>query len=478
MHIKKIFFTLCSSMFLLAACSQTTSSEGSSYGDLFPENEYFEDETEAELYYNYFMLDILYLYGHTRNELDADYRVYLGKGNAEGNEIKGFCTKNYFDVCYLYNQMADPFTQYFDPLVAGEVLQSIIATEELVGIGAEVKETPVQGTSSNVLVITQVYPNAPSEKAGLKVGDIIFQIDGLPISTAENFTKMTTGNIDDSLQVSVLRGADTLTDTITVNVVLAQYHTPSVFTHYEDSIPVIEITQFVDTTSNSSSTYEEFIDALKKTEGATSTIIDLRRNPGGSTVQCNNAASELLGQGDTISIDIEVYPDSIVENGNKKFFQKFDTVTYTASTDGIAKDRYYVILASDTSASCAETFLSAVAANKKTPFVGKLTYGKGIGQRVIDSTYAGGLALITGLQGYDKNWDSYHDLGIVPDYDITDPDKQMAKAIELAKEATEKRTAGYGTERLHHFSKEQAKRNHGKIPNLNDLKMRYKVFKR
>lgn len=477
MSIKKFFLALGTCSLLFSACTQTTSSDNSSYDDLFPENEYFEDEFETELYYNYLMLDILYIYGHTRNEINADYRVYLGKGNASVNDVKGYCTEDYFDVCYMYNQMADPFTQYFDPYVAPQVLKSILATEELVGIGAEVKEVPVEGSNSNILVITQVYPDAPSDKAGLKEGDVIYQIEGLPISTTQNFDKMTTGNIGDSLQVSVFRGADTLSDTVTVNIVLAQYHTPSVFTHYEDSIPVIEITQFVDTFANNISTYEEFVAALKKTEGATSTIIDLRRNPGGSTDQCNNAASELLSQGDTIVIDIQVAPETVTENGTEKYIQAFDTITYTATSDGIGKNRYYVLLASDTSASCAETFLSAVAANKKSPFVGKLTYGKGIGQSVNDSTYAGGLSLITALQGFDKNWESYHDLGIVPDYDIDDPDEQMAKAVELAKEAKAVRTAGYGTERLHHFSKTQARKNQGKIPTLRDLKMRYFIKK-
>ena len=104
-----------------------------------------------------------------------------------------------------------------------------------------------------------------------------------------------------------------------------------------------------------------------------------------------------------------------------------------------------------------------------------MTYGKGIGQIVIDSTYRYGLALITALQSFDKNWESYHDLGIVPDFEIDDPDEQLAKAVELAKEGTYIRTAGYGTRKLNHFSKARLQEPSNKIPTAKDLKLRYEI---
>jgi hypothetical protein len=53
----------------------------------------------------------------------------------------------------------------------------------------------------------------------------------------------------------------------------------------------------------------------------------------------------------------------------------------------------------------------------------------------------------------------------------------MAKAVELAKGTTELRTAGYGTERLYHFSKARESINSNKkIPDIRDLKTRYKIM--
>jgi C-terminal peptidase prc len=363
--------------------------------------------------------------------------------------------------------MKDPFTQYFDPYVAQMVYSSVMETDNSIGIGAEAEFD----STRMALVVSQVYPGAPSEKAGLKVGDIVLEIDGLHITSKDNFETMCSGNIGSVINVVVQRGLET----IPIAITLEEFKEPSVITYYKDSIPVIQIKQFATTTPSDQGTYGEFVAALQKTEGAKSTIIDLRGNPGGETQQCNAISAEFLSLGDTIISDIETNVDSIRDGDGWKYFQVFDTTTYTASRDGLGKDRYYVLLADTSTASCAEVVLSSVTVNKKAPVVGQLSYGKAIGQGVID-TYAKGLALITAIQGYDKNWETYHDVGIVPDYQIDDPNAQMKKAVELAKQATELRTAGYGTTRLNHFSKVPAKNSERKIPTRKDLKLRFKLL--
>lgn len=470
MRLNKAIAIFCAFPLIFSACSQIagSSSDDGDYKDLFPEKK-INSKSEAELYFNYSVLDVYYIYGHMRNELADDYKVYLNKGTNANARGKNFCTEDYYDVCYMYDQLADPFTRYFDPLVAQQILSSILETEMITGIGAEVEEA--QDSTSKFLRITDIYPGSPADKAGLQMGDVIVQIDGLKITTASNFEAMCTGNIGDIIKIAVNRNDEV----VVIPVTVAEYNEPSVKLYYKDSIPVIQIKQFVVTSISDSGSYGEFVTALKKTEGAKSTIIDLRGNPGGETNQCNNMAAELLADGDTIVNDIQAEVDSVFEGKDWRYFQRLDTISYTVSGDGIGKDRYYVFMADTGSASCAETMLSALTANRHVPVVGQLTYGKGIGQAVIDSTLNYGLALITALQGFDKNWESYHDLGIVPDFEIDDPDEQMAKAIELAKDGTVLRTAGYGTKKLNHFSKERIQESSGKIPTAKDLKLRYKV---
>ena len=171
-------------------------------------------------------------------------------------------------------------------------------------------------------------------------------------------------------------------------------------------------------------------------------------------------------------------------DGRQKYIQKLDTVIVVADQDGSARDRYVVMLANEMSASCAELMLSAIASNKKSPVVGALTYGKQIAQlgiakgeedEDIPIALPDGLAIITAMYSYDKDWKLYHDLGIVPDFEIKTRKAQMEKAVELASSATYRRTAGYGTERLGHFAK-PAVQTRGRSP-LKAMKMRYKIIR-
>ena len=63
------------------------------------------------------------------------------------------------------------------------------------------------------------------------------------------------------------------------------------------------------------------------------------------------------------------------------------------------------------------------------------------------------LAIITALKVIDKNFNTYHKYGIAPDFPISDKELALQKAIELAKEGTYLRTAGYGTINTGHFAK-------------------------
>lgn len=482
MKLKKLSFALgVSATLLLCACESTISSDpldkqlGSNvlFETYSPDE--ISNEVEEELYLNFIWLDIAYLYGHTRNEIGDNYRDYIGKGTESVNKVKGRCTNNYYDVCYMYNQMADPYTRYYDPNIASIVYKNVMESEAIVGIGAEV-ETVSDSTSSHV-VISQIYPNSPCDKAGLQEGDTILLIDDIPITKPEHFDRLCAGEKGTTIQITVSRDDET----ITADVILDEYNVPTVKVHYEDSIPVIEILEFSKITVSPNGTYGEFLDALEKTKGAKSTIIDLRRNLGGDVDHCNNVASEFLSAGDTIISDVVTTMDTIIVDGHKRLAQGFDTITYTAAAEGLGKDRYYVLLSSDTSASCAEVVLSAVTVNRKFPVVGITSYGKAIGQAIFTEEDSGiqGIALITAMTGIDKNGDSYQDLGIAPDYEISDPDEQMAKAVKLAKKAKELRTAGYGTKRLHHFAKARDNANTNKaFLTPKDLKTRYKIYKK
>ena len=445
-------FALSCMITLMSSCSNESSSSSASSGD---ENLDPAKKTQAykELNANYSLLDILYYYGHIRDELADDVDVYFGKGSskdAKDQSGQTACSKEYYDVCYMYNQMQDPFTHYYDPSIAPTIAEEMMASGDYGLVGTESEPSEI---ADGLFSITSVSDEA--RDLGLQVGDVY----GL----GDIYQGMEESN-SDTISMQVLRGGDI----VDVKAVVGFVSQPTVYLHYEeneegDSIPVIQITEFSSQSIDDAGTYKEFKKALKQTEKYKSLIIDLRDNGGGDIEECYPMTAEFLAKGDTSVVDVTTDIDSVKKDGKITYIQKFDTTAAIAEKDGSAKDRYLVMLENGWSASCSEVLLSALGISKKAPIVGELSYGKQIGQYYIMGNEGGlmpdflvpeGLAVITTIVSYDKNWGLFQDVGIVPDFEISDPDEQMAKAVELATEAKYKRTAGYGKEKLGHFSKE------------------------
>lgn len=443
--IKKIFISFFKITLLVffAGCSDD-SSNNPHLVDSDPQTPSAE---YMELYSNYTLLDIFYYNAHLKKELNPDVNVYYNI-SFEAENSKGACTKKFANICAMYNQMSDPYTRYYDPQYTIQVLNMIYTSDVEVGIGVKVKK--VSEGDSSYLVVSEIYPNSPADSSGLKIGDTIINVDGSSPATVDGFEKLVAGQQGDRITITVNRDSIQENFSMTIN----EIQTPSVHLNYIDSIPVITIDEFVVQSIGDAGTYEEFHTIIENivAGGAKSAVIDLRTNPGGADTECLNVSAEFLGKGDTIIIDVEATVDSIRQGDTRKYIQKFDTVTYTTKSNGLAKDLYTVFLASDTSASCAELMLSAVTVNKKTPVVGKTTFGKGIGQSV-KTTYSKGLSFITSVYSHDKDGNSFHKYGIAPDYEIDDADEQLIKALELAKKGTEKRSAGYGKTPTGNFAK-------------------------
>lgn len=480
----KKLFSLSLALFSAVVISACSSDDSSSNADDTPSSSSMNPVME-ELSINYELLDLCYIYAHTTDNLAPSVEDYVGKGTAKdaqnANSGEDQCTKDYYDVCYMYDKLKDPFTHYYDPTLAPAVIAELMEPEEefvIRGIDYVITEMSEEDIIGEV-----TYVSDEMKEQDIRVGDK-FSLGLLSLTMDE------TKDTSDAMLVA-MRGEDAAR--VTVKVTMAKQ--PTVAIHYEkteggDSIPVIRIREFDQKTVGAGGTREEFAEALKKTKDSKSLIIDLRNNGGGDTDHCNATSAEFLSKGDTITIDIEAEADSVVEDGETKYVQKLDTNVVVTDKDGSAKDRYVVMLADDLSASCAELMLSAIASNKKAPIVGKLTYGKQIGQWVIytgdevedDDEYPDfaknlkGLAIVTALYAYDKDWKQFQDVGIVPDYEIEGAQAQMKKAVELAAKGTEKRTAGYGTERLGHFAKTAATGNYK--ASIKDLKRsRYKIVR-
>lgn len=400
-------------------------------------------KAQQELIFTNFFLQAMYVNAETEVK---DVNKYLDEGAKNGFTEDDY---EFPDVSYMYSTLSDNFTNYFSPYIAERILKQLVYSEATAGIGADFQEiietnctTDGLCTNSGTLVFKHVYKNGPADKAGVLKGDTLLTIDGTGPRNEQHFRRLeAVFDAGETVPFAIKRGEDTLNISITFD----QYFSPTVFVDMVDSIPVITVTEFTDTTVLVTGTYGEFLDALEETAGAKSTIIDLRGNPGGTVEHCVNMAAEMLPKNDTIITIISHTIDSLTEE------PYIDTTTFITEEDGIGAERYYVILADSNSASCAELMVAGVVSNTKSPVVGQITYGKAIGQSYLE-TIAGGLTGITSMRLLDKNGQTYQKYGIVPDFEEGDSNKAMQKAVELAKEGTAQRTQGYGTVDKGHFT--------------------------
>lgn len=420
--------------FLLLACSSDNSS-----GAKIEKNESsectksllecFEDQDTLSIYdyefaVNYQLLKYYYLYAA---EEVGDAEEYYGLGSGMNTEFG--------NTYAMYQEMSSAYTYYIPPELVEYFYANYFGPESMVGIGIQVSEA---------LEITQVYADGPAEKGGILRGDTIKSIDDVPIVKRESLERLLKGDIGDKVTLGIARGDSTFEVSLTFSEIVL----PTVFLDSVQGVPRIRITSFETETAGGLSTSKEFENALKQTEGAEASIIDLRGNGGGAGEECFAISEMFLGRGDTLLlIDEATYEESTDS-------QVIVREKYMADKNGIGKDRYYVFLADSGTASCAEIVLLAATSNMQSPIIGRNTYGKAIGLQMEQGEITYGISVIVASMIYGKDGETYHAKGFAPDYETDDEEEAFAKALEFI-EVEQRREAGYGKENMQKFLKKE-----------------------
>lgn len=228
------------------------------------------------------------------------------------------------------------------------------------------------GVSFNIqldtILVINVIPGGPSEKAGLKPFDRIVTINDSVYAgnnTDRNkVQKLLRGMKNSTVMLGIKR--DNRPDLIKVQVTRGDVPVNTVDVAYEVSkgIGYIKVSKFGRTT------YNEFITAIAKLKKANceSFIIDLRGNTGGYMDAAINMINEFMPEGWMI-----VYAEG-------KKFPRFES---HANGTGTCLNNDIVVLTDETSASASEIFSGAIQDNDRGLIIGRRTYGKGLVQSPI-----------------------------------------------------------------------------------------------
>jgi carboxyl-terminal processing protease len=304
----------------------------------------------------------------------------------------------------------DPYTEYLTQEESKELDEQLNGSFE--GIGAEL------GKEEQSIVIISPIAGFPADKAGLRAGDIVAEIEGetaFDISITEA-VKRIRGEKGTEVTLTVVRDGDSQEITITRDTITI----PSVETEYiKGNIGVMIISRFgEDTLQLAGEAAEAFKD--KEVNGV---ILDLRGNPGGRLDTAVDVSEIWLDRGQTILE--EKRADTLIR-------------TYSAEGDGVLSGVPTVVLINGSSASASEIVAGALRDNDKATLIGEQTYGKGSVQELISQSF-GGVLKVTIARWFTPEGINIDEEGIEPNREVklsekdfeNDRDPQRRAAAKL-----------------------------------------------
>ena len=306
--------------------------------------------------------------------------------------------------------LGDPYTEYYDEEETEALYES--TSGEFSGIGA----TMSQNLDSGEITVSNVYQDSPADKAGMKQGDIIYEVDGRSASgqDLETVVSWIKGEQGTDVTLCVLRNGEEVELTATRDIIEVQTVSSEM---KDDQIGYIAVSEF------DSVTYDQFEAALNDLEskGMQGLVIDLRGNPGGSLTTVTDMLKLLLPEGTIVSTkDKNGNTEEITCDGKHEFTKPL------------------AVLVNQYSASASEIFSGAIQDYGTGTIVGMTTYGKGVVQQLMD--LGDGTCLkVTIAEYYTPSGRSTNGTGVEPDVEVEyeydennpDADNQLDKALEV-----------------------------------------------
>ena len=269
----------------------------------------------------------------------------------------------------------DPYTFFLTPDENRQSKDDLGGKFE--GIGAQL------GLKEKKIVVIAPLKNSPSERAGVRPGDVVIEVDGkstagwtLPQAVSKirgpkgTTVKLTVDRKGKKQSFSIMR------DEIKVESI--ELNTEQLSSCSSNCVKVahLKLNQFGDNTNSEwDLAVEKVRDQYNRGE-IKGMVLDLRDNPGGYLDSAVYTASEFLKKNAVV-----VKQESTSEQSR----------TYTVYRDGKLLDIPLVVIINKGSASASEILSGALRDNKRAVLVGEKSFGKGSVQEALDLGEGAGL---------------------------------------------------------------------------------------
>ena len=234
--------------------------------------------------------------------------------------------------------------------------------------------------ATDTVIVLNVIPQGPSDKAGIKAGDRIVEIDDSLVAGRKipqnDIVKRLRGKRGTTVRLGLeRRGID---DRVAVEVVRGAIPIKSI----EAAFRIAGSTGYIRLGQFSRTSFAELRRALAalRAEGVDRIIFDLRGNTGGYYDQAIAIANEFLHEGQLI-----VYTEDRHHEQQREY----------ADGRGTAQDMEVAVLIDEESASSSEILAGALQDNDRGTIIGRRSFGKGLVQRQIPYSDGSALRLTT-----------------------------------------------------------------------------------
>lgn len=257
----------------------------------------------------------------------------------------------------------DPYTNYFTENDIEDY--RYMTTGEYGGIGA------IIGEIDNKLIIVDPYEGFAAQKAGIKAGDQIVEVNGVNAigRKYDEITSMLKGQAGTALRIKVIHPGQSTP--VELNITREEIKNKAVpySGMLENNTGYIKLVSF---TENCSGQVKEAFLTLKG-KGAKQFILDLRGNLGGLLNEAVDIVNYFVEKGQPV-----VYTKGKLQEWDK---------TYLSVNNPIDTQTPLVVLVDENSASASEIVSGALQDLDRAVIIGQRTYGKGLVQQTKDLVY-------------------------------------------------------------------------------------------
>lgn len=298
----------------------------------------------------------------------------------------------------------DPHSAYLNPEELRE--SEMVTSGEFGGLGIQVTQE-----DSKIKVISPIE-GTPADRAGVKPGDIILQLDGRAVEgmSLRDAVNAMRGQPGTTIRLTMVRDEGAPFELSLTRAVITIE--PVRWRMEADNIGYLRIVSFNERTGES---VEQALNDMRKVRPRLKGIvIDLRNNPGGLLDQSLAVADEFLDNGVLVTIRGR---DAGSERG------------FWANTGDLARDIPLVVLVNSGSASASEIVAAALQDHGRATVMGTRSFGKGSVQTVMRLPIEGALKLTTALY-YSPSGEAIQARGVVPNITLNGAEDKTQEAHE------------------------------------------------